>query len=368
MTNHVMTGKQAQSIYILFWIGSVVVTGINKEAKQDTWISILMAAILFLPIMALHLRIIKLYPGLNIFDIILKIFGKVLGRIISLLFISYILLLGTYVMKVFAEFVRILNMPETPEFMTMTFLFLISVWGAKNGPENIGRVAKFCWPIVMTSVLLTFFVAFRFMDFSNLKPVMESDFKSLLSGAFFFTMIPLGEAVVCLCFFSAVSLKTNTLKVYIKALLSFLAILLIAILRNVLVLGVPSALKFYFSSYEAVSVISLGDFFAHIEVIIGINLMLAGFIKIVVCVYASSLGLTKIFNLQDQKSMVVPSGLLVVMLCYLFYPVQYDWLQSYRFYSIAFQILLPLIVWIGAEIQTKMKSPGSQATGLDSSE
>jgi spore germination protein KB len=364
-----MTGKQAQSIYILFWIGSSVVTGINKEAKQDTWISILMATFMFLPIMALHLRIIKLYPGLNIFEIIDKVFGKILGRTISLLFITYILLLGTYVMKIFAEFVRILNMPETPEFLTMTFLFLVSVWGAKNGPENIGRVAKFCWPIVMASIVLTLFVAFGFMDFSHLKPIMESDFKSLLSGAFFFTMIPLGEAVVCLCFFSSVSLKTNTLKIYLKALISFIAMLLIMTLRNILVLGVPSALRYYFSSYEAVSVISLGAFFAHIEVLIGINLMLAGFIKIVVCVYASSLGLTKIFNLQDQKSMVVPSGLLVVMLCYLFYPIQYDWLQSYRFYSIAFQVLLPLVVWIGAEIQTKMKSAGTpQATGLDSSE
>jgi len=367
MTNHVITGKQTQSIFIMFWLGSIVVSGINPETKQDTWVSILLASVLILPLMALYVRIIHLYPGLNLFDILFKVFGRIFGRILSLLIIFYAIHLGSMVIKVSSEFIDIVNMPETPELLTIVFITLFSIWSVKSGAENIGRLAKFTYLILLVSIALTFIIGLKDMKLDNLKPVMQTDFKSLLSAAYTLDTLPLGEMVLILVFFSSVSAKASASKIYVKSLISMTILYLVVTLRNVMILGVPMALMVDFPSYSSVSVISVGDFFSRVEVLTGINLILAGFIKGSVCLYAASVGLTKVLSIQNQKSTVVPCALLIATLSGMVFSNSTDMLEFVkvlRIYVIPFQIIIPLMIWIGAEIQTKLNSskPGSSET------
>jgi len=360
MSDHMITGKQMQSILILFWIGSLVVIGYNKDAKQDYWVAILGAAIVTLPLIFLSVRLIHLYPGQNLFEIIIKIFGNVFGKIISFIFVFFAIHLGAMVIKTFCVFIKILNMPETPEILTATFIVLLSVWSVKSGPENIGRLAKYCWPILVISIAVTVFLSFKDMNFDNLKPVLNTDIKSLASGCFTLFALPLGEVVVCLSFFSAVGSNVSPLKIYLKALAFTITMIIVVNLRNILILGIPSAEMFYYPSYQAVSIIALGDFFTRVEVIIGLNLVLAGFIKVCVCLYTASLGLTKILNFPNQKTTVVPCGLLMVTLTGLLYSntaEMFSFIPAYRIYSFPFEVILPVVILVGAEIQTRKKIP-----------
>jgi len=360
MSDHMITGKQMQCILIMFWLGSLVIVGYNQDAKQDYWVSILGAAVATLPLIFLSVRLIHLYPGQNLFEIIIKIFGNVFGKIISFIFVFFAIHLGAMVIKTFCTFIKILNMPETPEILTTTFIILLSVWSVKSGPENIGRLSKYCWPILEVSVIITVFLGFKDMNFDNLKPVLNTDLKLLASGCFTLFALPLGEVVVCLSFFSSVSSNINLLKIYLKALAFTIAMILIVYLRNILILGIPSAGMFYYPSYQAVSIISLGDFFNRVEVIIGLNLVLAGFIKACVCLYTASLGLTKILNFSNQKTAVVPCGLLMATLTGLLYSNTtelFAFVSAYRIYSFPFEVIFPIIILIGAEIQTRKKIP-----------
>nr|WP_319487219.1 endospore germination permease [uncultured Caproiciproducens sp.] len=364
MTNHKITGKQIQCILLMYWTGSLVAIAISPDSGQDSWISSLLAAVMVVPLFFLYIRLISLYPGKNLFEILLQIFGNIFGRILILIYVCFIIHLGSMVMKIFSSFIHILNMPETPEPAILFFVVLLSIWTAKSGPENIGRMSKYTWPILAVSVALTFVIAIKDMNFDNLKPIMGTDFKTLLNGAFTTCMLPLGEGLICLSFFSSFDLKANTTGIFFKALILILGVLLIVNIRNILVLGMPSATMYYFSSYETVGIISIGEFFTRIEVLIGLNLMLAGFIKVSVCVYSASLGLAKLLNVPDQKPYVVPCGLLMVTISGMLYANTVEMIEFtkiYRIYAIPFLIILPIIIWIGAEIQTKIKSIGSSS-------
>ncbi len=362
MTNHIITGKQMQSIIVMFWLGSLIVLGANKEAKQDFWISILLATVMFLPFMWLYIRLISLYPGMNLFEILFQIFGKVFGRIMSLLFVVFAIHLGGQLVRIFSEFISIVNMPETPEALTASVLMLFVVWSVKNGPENIGRVSKYTWVMLGIFIPFTFIVGMKDMKFSNLMPIMNTDFKSLLGSSYSFLTLPLGQAILCLSFFSAVDKTVKPWKIFIKALIISITITLVVVLRNIFILGPSVVSLFYFPSYEAVSIMTSGEFFSRFEVLIGINLMLAGFIKTCVCLYSASLGLAKVLNVTDQKTLAVPCALLFVTLSGLLYKNTQEWvgwIKYYQFYSIPFQIILPVITLIGAEIQTRIKSAAS---------
>ena len=364
MTNHVITDKQTQSIFIMFGLGSLAASGISPVAKQDTWISVLLASIMMLPFIALYIRITTLYPGLNLFEIIFKIFGKFFGKIISLIFIIFAIHLGSMIIKVCTTFIRILNMPQTPELLTVAFILLVAIWSVTCGPENVGRLAKFSWFILASSIFITFIIGLKDMNFSNLKPIMETNFKTLLGSAFNFCMLPFGEMILCFCFFSSVSAKASPSKLILRSHVSIIVIFLAVMLRNILVLGVTTALLVDYPSYACVSILSIGDFFTRMEVLIGINLFLAGFIKVSVCLYTSSLGIAKVLHIQDQKSVVVPCALLMGTLSTMLYSNSMDlsnWLKIFQFYAIPYEIILPLIIWIGAEIQTRMNAASTKA-------
>jgi len=358
LTKHVITDKQIQSIFIVFWLGSIVVSGISQKAKQDTWISILIGSIMILPLIALYIRIIHLYPGLNLFEILLKIFGNIFGKIISLVFAVYAIYLGSLVIKVFTSFNKTQSMPETPEAITMVLIVLFAIWSVKSGPENIARLSKVAWLILAASISFTIIIGAKNINLNNLKPVMEANFTTLLSSSFDFCMLPLGEMVLCLSFFSEVSAKSNPTSILIKSHVALTLTYLAVALRNVLILGVATALIVDYPSYACVSIISAGDFFDRIEVLTGVDLFLAGFIKFSICLYASSLGLAKVFNIKDHKPMVVPCALLMGTLSAMLFSnsvEMFDWLKVYPIYSIPFEIILPLVIWIGAEVQARIK-------------
>ena len=363
MTNHKMTEKQIQAALIMFWTGSLVVIAISPEAKQDSWICSLLAAIMAVPLIFLYIRLCSLYPGKNLFEIVLQIFGKIFGRVFIFIYVLFSIHLGSMVMKTFSSFIRILNMPETPEPAIILFIILLSVWMVKSGPETIGRMSKYTWPIVATSVAITFFIAIKDMNVSNLKPILNTDMKALFSGAFTLLSLPLGEAIICLSLFSSFDTHTHVSRFLFKGLAMVIALLLLVNLRNILVLGFPTATMFYFPSYETVSIISIGDFFTRVEVLIGINLMLAGFIKSSICLYTASLGLTKLLNAPDQKPYVVPCGLLMATLSGMLYSnsvEMMDFIKYYTIYAIPFEVIFPLIILIGAEIQTRSRRSNAE--------
>lgn len=345
-------------ILLLYWSGSLVIMGNYKDTKQDTWIAILLAGVMVIPLLLLQIRLVSLYPEKNLFEIIFEVLGKIFGTIFSLFFVFFAIYLASLVVRVFSEFIQVVNMPETPQVLTISMILLIAYWSVTNGPENIGRLSKFSWPIIWVSVFGTFLIGIKNMNFENLKPVLETELKPLLNSGFTACMLPLGESIVCLSFFSSMKKTENIKKIYFLALVMFILLSLVAVMRNLLTLGPISAALYYFPSYQAVSVISIGDFFTRVEVLIGINLMLAGFIKVCVCLYTASVGLTKVLHFSSQKLAIVPCLLIVLTLSWQNHKTTSDLFEFVPYFTVFatfFEIILPVILWVAAEIKHKMK-------------
>jgi spore germination protein KB len=371
MTNRKTTSEQLLSVFVMFCLGSGVVIGYYSQTKQDSWICALLSGILFLPLMALYLRVIHLYPGLNFFEIIFTVFGRLFGSIFSLIYILFAIHLGSMVTNLFSQYIVVVNMTDTPKILITSLLVMLCVWSIKNGPESIGRISKMFFPFVALTILLTFIVGLKDMNINYLKPVLQSDTKSLLNGSFFYLTLSTGEIIFFLTLHSTADSNVRMPKIFIKGLVFTVLLLLVTNLRNILLLGSPSAALSAYPAYSSVSLISVGTFFTRIEVLVGINMLLAGFIKICVCLYSANLGLTHLFHIQDQKTLAVPCGLLIIAVAGILNvnsASQAQWLKVFPIYSVPFEFILPVILWIGAEVKAKIRPANCQATGLDSSE
>jgi len=341
-----------------------MIIGVNTEVGQDSWIALLCATIVSIPILLVYARIMKIFPGTDIFEISEKLFGKIGGKIIIALFTWYSIHLGALVLRNFSEFIEIVAMPETPQIPIMIAIIFVTIYLAKSNIEIFGKWAIVILPIIMITILTTLIFWFSIMDFSNILPVMGHSVQKVAKSSFDIISFPIAETILFLGLASFMKKESSPYKVYLLGLLIGVAILGIVMLRNVLSLGSAMMEALKFSSFTAARLINIGDFLSRIEGIISVNFILAGITKITVCLISASKGISKLFNLENYKRMTTPVSLLIVALSMILYKStmeMFNFLTVYPYYAIPFQLIIPIVIWLTAEIKIRKKSKTSDS-------
>lgn len=349
---------------ILFCLGSSLVTGTGGKAKNDSWMAVLLAAAACIPFAAMYARILGRYPGKDIYDILEEVFGKYAGKLFHLPFIWFSFHLGALVLRNFGEFLITVGLPETPKIIPSIIFALLCAAGVKKGPETIGRTGGYF--IIFTSsliILLSLFLIEK-IKFENLLPILNNGLKPFLQGTLMAFTFPFGETVVFLTFFDSLKSTKAIKKVYLKALAISSIFLALAAAINIMVLGTETSEAVYFPTYNAVSRVNIGNFLQRLEIGVTVIFILAGFIKICICLYAAAKGVTKLFGFKDYKCFVTPVALLMVILSNLLFDSimeMFEWAEEiYPYYAFPFQVVLPFIIFIAAEIKAWLKKKDVQ--------
>ncbi|WP_444659537.1 GerAB/ArcD/ProY family transporter [Caproiciproducens sp. R2] len=358
MTNYKITGKQMTSLFSLFWFGTLVLFGADKDVKQDFWVSILLAAVFMIPMAALYIRLTRLYPEKDLYEMLFSIFGRFFGTVMSLISVFFSLFIGYRVLGSFSLYIKTTALDSTPRNVTSIFFIIMTIAAVTCGAETIARTSNFLIKFVIGFVCVSTLICLGNMNLENLKPVMNSDLKVILNSSYKIFIIPWSEAFICLSFFSKIDRKESTKKILVNSMLLIILTHLVIGLRNVLVLG-PSASIYYFSSDMAISTASLGDFFERFEILVGVNLVLAGTIKLCVCIYSASLGLYHILGNTERKFLVVPCTLIILTTS--LSDLQklsdvFDRIPSLVISMTPFEVIFPVIIWISAEIRNRKKT------------
>ena len=209
--------KHVVSIILMFLFGSSVVMGVNAEAQQDSWLSLLIASVGVIPILLVYARIIRLNPGKDIFEILELLMGKVVSKVFIALMTWYALHLASLVLRNFSEFIHIAAMPETPQLVIMILMMLVTAYMAKSGIEALGRWTLAAVPIVLFVVLLTVLLSVNKMEVSHLQPVMDHPFGEIAAVSFTLFTFPFAETVLLLGVAGAIKNDASPYKLYVGA-------------------------------------------------------------------------------------------------------------------------------------------------------
>ncbi len=102
---------------------------------------------------------------------------------------------------------------------------------------------------------------------------------------------------------------------------------------------------------------NVGNFIQRIEIIISTAFLIGGFIKISICLLGACNGTTKLFGLNNYRFVVTPIALLMLNLSYLIYDSIFEMIEwsftTWPYYAFLFQVILPIIIWVVAEIKHK---------------
>ena len=351
-----LTRRQAVAILLLFNFGSSVVMGVSSGVAQDSWISLLLAAVYAVPVLLMYGRIISLNPGEGLFDAAQRLLGKFFGKLVALLMAWYALHLGALVLRNFSEFIQISSLQETPQLPVAAIMMLTVCALAVKGGKALGKWAVATAPVVLFIVLLTVILSLNVMHTEHLLPVFEHPPAEIAKDAFQIFSFPFAETVLFLGIADLIRPSDRPGGIYLWGLMCSGIVLMIVILRNLTVLGPAVVSVEYFPSYAAARIINLGDFLSRIEGSISVNFMLAGITKIALCVITASRGIASLFGVKDWKTLVLPTGLLSLMLSVIIYSNTMDmfsFVKVYPYYAIPFEIALPLILWIVSEVRAR---------------
>lgn len=359
MRKEPITLTQAIFTLVLFIFGSSVVVGVSGEAGQDAWLSLLIAAAMMVPLLLVYARIMRLFPETDLFDILEILFGKIFGKVFIVLITWYALHLCALVLRNFTEFLQIVAFPETPQLPMMIAIILVTVYLAISGENILGKWSMIMFPIVALTVFLTIAIGVTDLDFTHLLPVLGQGLQKVMSGSYQILTFPFAETVLFLGIAGAVRKDVSPYKMYGFAIIVSSFILLLVIFRNIMILGTPMISASYFPSYTTARILHVGDFLTRIEGSITMNFLLSGIAKITLCLTVASKGITKLFAIQDYKRMIMPTSMLAVALCAIVYNSameMFGFIKYYQVYAVPFQILIPAVVWITAEIRQKMQA------------
>lgn len=360
MNKEIISDSQGIKLVILYLFGSTLVMGTGGNAGRDAWISILAAMVVAVPVYLIYCRIISLFPGKDLVEILEMNFGKFFGKLISLPFIWFAFHLGALVMRNFGEFIITVALPETPMVIPLVVYGLLCIWGVKSGIETLAKCGEYFAVFVFALLIIYSLLAIPTMDVTNVPPIMGEGFRKAMSGTFAAFGYPFGEAVILMMVFSALPNKSSSYKSYFWALLIAGVTIAYIGLRNIMILGPYTLKAVYFPAYIAISRINIGNFLQRMEIGVTIVFLLCGFIKTAICLLAASKGISRVFGFTDYRLMVAPIGLLMVNLSYTIYSnimEMYQWaFDIWPYYAFPFQVILPFFIWIFIEIREKMKN------------
>ncbi len=357
MKTGLISDKQMICLMTLFLLGTSVASGINRNAKQDIWLTLLAAAIAIIPILLIYARLTSLFPGKSITEILFGTFGKLFGWIVTFIFFIYCFQHCVLILTSFIDMVSIIALQKTPKIITGLIIMILCAYTTRKNINVLSRGSLFLFVFIISIIIITTVLLVDKLDFANLMPMLSIDSGTFISSALHFFSFPFAESIVLLSIVGFLSKETKMYRVFMIGLAITVVLLLISILRNLLTLGPTTYSELYSPSNIAVSVINIGDFFQRIEALIESTLIFCVFVKICICLYASCVSAAKLFGVSDHNSLVYPFSLLITVLSVIVFTSSIDieyYTNHFYIWQLPVQVGLPIILWITAEIRNRI--------------
>ncbi|MCT8977958.1 endospore germination permease [Clostridium sp. CX1] len=353
-----ISSKQAAALILAFILDGAIIFPTAIEAQRNSWISVIIALGAAYILFMLYYKIQLIYEGEDLYSINEKVMGRILGKVINILYVWYFLHLGALTLRDFGEFMNTLTMPETPRMAIIILSALTAVYMVKKGCEIIAEFSLFATVITLLTMGILITLLISKINIYNVLPIMAQGIKPVLLGTWSTLTFPFGECILFITVFSKIKNKKALKKGYFLGLTLGGVLLVINSFFQVSILGEKILGFLYFPFYTLLSRIKVGEFIQRLEIIGGVILNVFGMIKISLCLYATSLGISNMFKINNYKILCLPVGLVMLNLSNILYEdimSLVSWTAKYyKYYALPFQLFFPLLIFIVSKIRNRV--------------
>jgi spore germination protein KB len=357
-------GRQFVFIIILFEIGTTVLFGLQMKAKQDEWLAILAAMAVGLALMWVFTKLYEYYPNQTLIQMILRIVGKWLGYPLAVIYILTFAYESSRVLRDFGDLLIHTILEGTPVVVVMAGFMLAVVFCLRGGVETFGRMSELLLALALFAFFLGWVLIFasQLQDFNHLAPVLGEGIQPIWKAAFpFLIVFPFGQALVFMMFFPALKDDKKIKKIGMIAILISGILLAVNMLGLIAVFGPDLIGKIEFPLYTAIGMVDLADFIMNLDAFAILMMVLGGFFKLGVFMYAAVLGSAQLCKLKTYHPLIIPWGALITALSIFIASnhtehLYIGWIISIPYIFFPLYVVVPLLLLIVAAIRKKIDS------------
>ncbi|MFL0196774.1 GerAB/ArcD/ProY family transporter [Clostridium sp. WILCCON 0269] len=159
-----------------------IANNIMKFAKQDSWISCIVGTVYPLYMVIIANYMCKKFPKDNILILSKKCFGKFLGSILNIIFISFFLFMLTSEFSGYTHVFRVYTTSFLKPYQVLFTALIPITYIAYKGIKPLGRLNEVGFYLTVGLVVLPMAVL-AYGSFLNLMPVFGSGLSGILKGS-----------------------------------------------------------------------------------------------------------------------------------------------------------------------------------------
>ncbi|MGI5898559.1 MAG: GerAB/ArcD/ProY family transporter [Christensenellales bacterium] len=361
-----ISGQQLMFCIGCFLISSALITGFAERLLvHDTWLGLIAAAVLGLPVFMVYLALMKKFPGLSLTGMNDVVFGKPLGRFVSVLYLMFFVSLTTLTLKDINMLMKQNIMYNTPDIVIVGLIALVAAWAVRVGIMTVVRYSALFFIPAAAILSLVFVVTVANNDWMDYLPVLDIPLHHFVQGTGRILAVPFLEMVVFLMITPNIREPgTEGRKYMLWGYGVSVIFMLLLVYCDIAALGQAVQL-FRIPSFETLRMVNFAAVTSRVEVFFVIILLLLMFLKFAFFLYVTTLLFAQILGQNTYRPFVIIIAVIICVYSLFVLPAAAESMDlSFTQVPILwlfFEMLLPVITLIVAAIRKLPKATGEMA-------
>jgi spore germination protein (amino acid permease) len=180
-----ITNKQLVFYIIQAQIGVGILSlphDVALVAKQDAWMSTLIAGVFSQAIIFVFWGLCRRFPSLSLYQILPKLLGRVIGKVVILSYALYFMVTGSLVLARYSDIIDKWILPHTPNWITMLLMLITCIYIVNNGLTSIARFYVLVSPILILLIALIMYTM-KDANFLYIFPMGDNGIQTIFKGS-----------------------------------------------------------------------------------------------------------------------------------------------------------------------------------------
>ena len=337
---------QYSTMLILIVVSAFMGIGVYslvQAAGIDAYIAILLGIIVGIPVLLLFLYIANYEPDLAFPKKLEKLYGKKMGKIVTIVCAIFIFIFANNYMFNLINFIVSQFLPETPLMVIGIVFGVLTIYINSKGIETISRVSLLLLAINIILFAIGFIGLIPNIEITNLKPFLEFGIERPFQATFYFvTLIVMPMfALLIVPKNKVIDTKNYNKAIVISYIISLLFVFGFCII-TLGILGIHLASIYQYPEYMILKHVNLFGFLDRIENIITAQWIFGLFFSVAFAVYyiGNSIKL-------EHNSKLLPTTIVTLMLLASVYVIPNNTFFNWYIYYVApYLRLASLIIYI----------------------
>jgi len=337
---------------------SLLTKNLYSYLKQEAWIGVLLGFIISVPIIWIYQALAKRFPSKSLIEINEAVFGRLLGGMISVLYIFYFLSLAFLNARELGSFVTSIILPQTPMAITLILFIIVCAWAVRKGMKNLTRCGFLFAVISIAIILFNFLLLYNIIKPENFLPIFSMPLKNYMMSAHLVAALPFCEIIAFFMLFPYMQKPGEFGKALRGGLMIGTITLLIIVVRDIAVLG-SYTLVSTMPSFSVLRLIDVAEILTRLEILYAVTLTALLFFKVSILYFAAVSGFSRLLKFDSYRFLIYIFGALIVVYSIGVFRASYEntlWVhRAAATYSTTFVFVLPAITLIVAIIRSRFK-------------